>query len=764
MESFNPPQDQRNGANMSPQTFEQNENLAALGQPRTHTGTAFWQNWTGDDPWNPLISATPSDGQARSQLLGSASYQTSYQYYRSKPLLSECDTNPEDSAYGSRLTHSIGNPSAYGEDIDPDLQALEPQNPDDRLVNTSLETLQLHCQPHPDDPQLYPAEWNRPPPPASVATAPVGRERRWVCNDCRKACRTPSELRKHELKHSLPWHCNVSGCVREKGFTSKNDLDRHKRTVHGDCTVSGRTFVCTIGNCAKKIKRWPRADNFRSHLQRIHSKSYSANDDLSEYVHRPAPSQDLEGIGGSAMAYLQAQEQSTSSAHPSTSLSFPGPYGDRRASQPLPSISSLSRGPSSISFDRDASSLATVREGDENCIRPGILDESRSLPPHPWLASAASEEDAPGDDVTASESGQQDDTAPEAMDGVQQGGTSDTEISSVSEDLTSQQSDVRMADADEAERTPRAIPSREGLSESSSTANPEKTYELLDRIPKELIADYLRKHSMGSRDDTPKPDSTSNKSQTHPHKCSECPKAFSRLCELKKHQKRHSKPYGCTFADCKKKFGSKNDWKRHESIQHYQLETWTCDCTKPGSAELCAKVCYRRESFRSHLTKEHPALDPQKLEEKIDSCRKGRHCDTYFWCGFCLKTVNIKVVNNSWAKRFDHIDDHFSGRGGPKRLIGEWVHEKDRHAAITAFQETGSGSSGSSTSDPKSPRTFASQDDNRENHQAQKVAYMWECCNCNGENTRSHNTSCLECSHRSCQNCKMYTLPAPGDS
>lgn len=360
-----------------------------------------------------------------------------------------------------------------------------------------------------------------------------------------------TNFRKHELKHSLPWHCNVSGCARDKGFTSKNDLDRHKRTVHGDRTVSGRTFVCNIGNCAKKSKYWPRADNFRSHLLRIHSKTYSANDDLSEYVHRyvvehgillhcfcltyyrPAPSQDLEGIGGSAIAYLQAQEQSSSSIHPSTSLSFRGPYGDRRASQPLPSISSLSRGPSSVSFDRDASSLATVREGDENYIQPGILSGSGYLPPHPWSVSTVSEEDAPGDDITASESEQQDDTATEAMGGVQKSGTSDTEISSASEDLTSRQPDVRMTDTDEAEATPRAISSQTDLSESSSSTNPEKTYELLDRIPKDLIADYLRKHSMGSRDDTPKPDLTSNKSQTHSHKCSDCPKTFPRLCELK---------------------------------------------------------------------------------------------------------------------------------------------------------------------------------------------------------------------------------------
>jgi len=92
--------------------------------------------------------------------------------------------------------------------------------------------------------------------------------------------------RKHALRHSLPFECDVSGCSRDKGFTSKNDLDRHKRTVHNDRTVSGRTFVCSIGNCAKKNKVWPRADNFRSHLERMHRKKYSANDDLSEFVYR----------------------------------------------------------------------------------------------------------------------------------------------------------------------------------------------------------------------------------------------------------------------------------------------------------------------------------------------------------------------------------------------------------------------------------------------------------------------------------------------
>ncbi|KAF4438493.1 hypothetical protein F53441_12774 [Fusarium austroafricanum] len=693
MDSFNSPRDQRNSANVSPQSAqEQDTNLAALGQPRSQAPNPFWQNWTGDEPWNPLSFGTPNDGQTRSQLIGSANFQTSYQDYRSKPLLSECDTNPEDSAYGSRLTHSIGNPSAYGEDIDPDIQTLESQNPDAQLVNRNLETLQLQCQPASSNSQLYQDQWVRPHPPASVATAPVGGERRWVCGDCQKRCRTRSEL--------------------------------------SDRTVSGRTFVCNIGNCAKKSKVWPRADNFRSHLQRIHSKIYSANDDLSEYVHRPVPSQDLEGVGGSAMAYLQAQEQSPGLVHPSAILSFRGPYGDRRASQPQHGTNNLSRGSATVSLDQDASGLATVREGDEGFIQPDILNDSDPLPPHRWTVPTSSEEDAPGDDITASESGQPDDIAPEIMDGVQQGGASDTETSSLSEEFGPQQPDVRMIDADEAQRTPRATLSQENSTTDSPNTSPGSAYDaVLDTIPKELIASYLKKHLVGSRDETPKPDTSRHKSQTHLHKCQDCEKAFPRLCELKKHQKRHSKPYGCTFIGCKKSFGSKNDWKRHESIQHYQLETWICDFTKSDSGEACNKVCYRRESFRNHLGKEHTITDSRKLEEKVESCRRGRHCDAHFWCGFCQETVEIKETDNTWAKRCDHIDNHFSGRQVPQRDISEWIHEKDHRTGVKGLRSVGLGSSSSSsTSDPKSPQSSVSPENSGEDRQSRKKEmYMWTC-------------------------------------
>jgi len=60
----------------------------------------------------------------------------------------------------------------------------------------------------------------------------------------------------------------VEGCNRTDGFTTQNDLDRHKKSLHQ--VPSGKSYVCAVPHCAKKTKVWPRADNFRQHCQRLH--------------------------------------------------------------------------------------------------------------------------------------------------------------------------------------------------------------------------------------------------------------------------------------------------------------------------------------------------------------------------------------------------------------------------------------------------------------------------------------------------------------
>lgn len=169
--------------------------------------------------------------------------------------------------------------------------------------------------------------------------------------------------------------------------------------------------------------------------------------------------------------------------------------------------------------------------------------------------------------------------------------------------------------------------------------------------------------------------------------------------------KRHEKPYGCTFLTCKKVFGSKNDWKRHENSQHFHLEIWRCAETKPDEP-ACTKVCYRRMTFQEHLRKDHHISDETIIQTKTDECKIGRNCQSRFWCGFCGKSVDLKRKGlEAWTERFDHIDDHFMGRGGvPKQSITEWIPvDSDKPKGDTGIAESIFGELSSSSSSSSSP-------------------------------------------------------------
>lgn len=140
--------------------------------------------------------------------------------------------------------------------------------------------------------------------------------------------------------------------------------------------------------------------------------------------------------------------------------------------------------------------------------------------------------------------------------------------------------------------------------------------------------------------------------------------------------KRHSKPYGCTFANCPKTFGSKNDWKRHENSQHFHQESYRCNIEKDEGAGVCGKAFFRRQTIQEHLKNHHHMKDEPTIKEKVESCRIGRNCQARFWCGFCLTTVTLKKKGlEAWTERFDHIDDHFMGRNGrEEKNIRDWIY------------------------------------------------------------------------------------------
>lgn len=82
-------------------------------------------------------------------------------------------------------------------------------------------------------------------------------------------------------RSSRDFICREPTCTRNIGFTTRNDLLRHLKAVHGVLPDSpnDRSFKCAGLRCPKKDKLWHRQDNFKSHIRRMHP-----NEDLDELV------------------------------------------------------------------------------------------------------------------------------------------------------------------------------------------------------------------------------------------------------------------------------------------------------------------------------------------------------------------------------------------------------------------------------------------------------------------------------------------------
>lgn len=138
--------------------------------------------------------------------------------------------------------------------------------------------------------------------------------------------------------------------------------------------------------------------------------------------------------------------------------------------------------------------------------------------------------------------------------------------------------------------------------------------------------------------------------------------------------KRHDRLYACTFPDCtSRRFGSKNDWKRHENSQHFQLQCWRCHIKSDifPFAE-CNSLFFRREKFISHLDRHHKVTEEHKISTFLKTDEIGRNRQSRFWCGFCRKIIALKHRGmDAWNERFNHIDEQHFKMG---ETIDTWQH------------------------------------------------------------------------------------------
>ncbi|KAK6499090.1 hypothetical protein TWF481_011659 [Arthrobotrys musiformis] len=181
---------------------------------------------------------------------------------------------------------------------------------------------------------------------------------------------------------------------------------------------------------------------------------------------------------------------------------------------------------------------------------------------------------------------------------------------------------------------------------------------------------------------------TESESVAEVYRCTtqKCNKTFTKKSEWKKHMQRHRRPFFCTFHWQERgevqRFGSKDDWRRHEEHRHYQSEFYKCP---GGSHDSCLGAWALRSDFEEHLDTHHRSiveswilLDGKINEDaKKDFLQKHHNGTDYvednFWCGFCAKLIAIPpemTGRRGKEIRVNHVADHFHKE---QRDIRLWV-------------------------------------------------------------------------------------------
>ncbi|KAK3370219.1 hypothetical protein B0H63DRAFT_454419 [Podospora didyma] len=634
-----------------------------------------------DDGWNPLKAS----GEYRSRELAAKRPLVSYAFnYESQNLgsfrnhnntiRSECDT-VLDSGYGT-----LDNPSVSG-DTD--------RNTETQSLIGPLKNFQFNQRHIPESKTLEEPRSGESYSRQGSVVGSAGKS--LTCKECGDTLKTRSEL------------------------TTLNDLTRHQQSVHG---AKGIKYRCTEGICKNKQKDWPRSDNFRQHLKRMHQMPLISSEELEKFVYRFVfPS--ILGRIGAMSTWLDRDSLNGVHVHPEDlgmdpMLAMLGSSEILASSQrPLQDMECplLEESPldSNSCIDPDVLGLAGIRDRPYSGLRETRPHQRETDQLEANNQSTFNYQAEPDDQSTVSHRLELDNEpifsrsdSPSGQEGdepsfpdqsteacqipLEESPDANAEDADAEGESDAEEDTDSQADGPSATSTERHItlpPLRGTLNTSPYPDSPEgasleeevQANALLQSLLKRGVLDkMLSGYGYRKTNEVAEGVTIVDSDVNMWVACDTCGKKFYRPCELKKHLKRHEKPYACTFPQCNKSFGSKNDWKRHENSQHFQLEVWRCDVKSMDSPiTVCGRVLHRRETFRMHLEKDHCIRDVRKIEEKWTTCRVGRNSESRFWCGFCQRTIEFKENGGlAWTERFDHISDHFNGKFHAKVDISQW--------------------------------------------------------------------------------------------
>ncbi|KAJ5082027.1 hypothetical protein N7532_011070 [Penicillium argentinense] len=554
----------------------------------------------GQDAWNPLqVTGVPDPNpstMSHMNVSGGEDYAFQKPHYRTpSDSGSQCmGSFVSDSGYGSNATQSVV-ASSYGLDSSPHLGGKE---------HGFAESGSFFEQGG-----------------ANVFVRDYGEQsfESVRCDDpgCSWIGKCPSDKRKHEARHRKLFKCDEPNCPRKEGFGTINDLARHKKCVHNKEPERGpkMMYLCFGKNCPRPNKRWPRLDNFKQHLSRMHHDENAEallkkSMDWYESItgHRGQKLEDSVSLDASTM---ETQEEIMSIHSAELDLDASNTYHNQES---VDFLTSRAQTPKSFhvphmdaptgNLPSQASTLNALG------LSPALTNENRDL---------STERSTPNPETFVADA-------------------ADNLINAMTKKMNNRA------------RRP-SHHSDEGI---ELEENPNLSIPQRQMLQKVLLAALERLSDNASAAPEPADD------KQDWFQCDICSKRTRLRCEMKKHQKRHERPYGCTFPHCAKSFGSKADWKRHESSQHLHVASWLCARHDPSKNGACGRVFYREETYVQHLGQQH-RLPKTRVRSALLSTRLDLAGQSSYWCGFCRREVPLTSAGAAALdERFNHIDsEHF---------------------------------------------------------------------------------------------------------
>ncbi|KAF2212455.1 hypothetical protein CERZMDRAFT_106186 [Cercospora zeae-maydis SCOH1-5] len=447
------------------------------------------------------------------------------------------------------------------------------------------------------------ATW--PPPPQTIVsdTAALSKAPRdsrkpslTRCQQCGRVPKNHSDAKKHAETHFKRWKCEAAGCTRKEGFATLNDLERHRKSVHSLRPSVGSLFgyvcqACVQAPEGRDRKFWPRRDNFKAHIRRRHRDRDETYLLEVSRTQRPDDATTADVEERSVVSFVEFSQEITPSDPVEAAWCHAQPPDDAHHQSHHHDVFSSWFPETGVQED----SLAAMGSHAVD------IDTQHQHPDWPISIGRLDEhlhQQLRFDTLTPSQYY-----------------------------MVPAQHPIDQLHADHATVT------------DSQQWPPSQNNSQLRRMSPHAIP--ALSHKRPPQQVQP---SASN------HQCPYCHKPNKRECDLKKHIKRHTRPYGCTFSLCNKTFGSRNDWKRHELTQHQR---------------------------------------PPKRQ------RRGPEAGitTSFWCGFCkeflvaqalwgsdsenhlaLRRMDKTISSVVTEARIQHVGDHYDR---DNRAVGEWLSLED---------------------------------------------------------------------------------------